>query len=263
MAALAWIPDEGSNKPSLVKDSDLNWRKKIRFWWWRYRHPLQLMHRPRASWSQIISAFGIRKTKSLKRRVIDADTIPSCMDVPFQYVELSSLGVLCVVMGFKDITINTVDRTFHATGPSRTITTQEIQAIGKVLRFDGDIFAIHDAVRSKYSIQGGNVAWMNTMVAMSCGAMYFGRYMCGQNVHLPIDVLAEAISLDSKVDEFDRNVRDFIYSDENEDGVAGNLLREAHDFQDLMAGFQRSRNYSDLTPDYSVSDSILAHYVGT
>jgi hypothetical protein len=190
--------------------------------------------------------------------VIDADTIPSFMDVPFQYVELSSLGVLCVVMGFKNITINTVDRIFHATGPSRTITTQEIQTVGKVLRFDGDVFAIHDAVRSKYSIQGDNVAWMNTMAAMSCGAMFFGRYVCGQNVHLPIDILAKAITLDSKVDEFDRNVKDFIHSDEDEDGVVGNLLKEAHYFQDLMAGLQRFRNYSDLTPEYSVSDSILA-----
>lgn len=212
------------------------------------------MRRPRASWSQIITACGIRKTESLKRRVIDADTIPSCMDVPFQYVELSSLGVLCVIMGFKDITINNVDRTFHATGPSRTITTQEIQMIGKVLRFDGDIFAIHDAVRAKYSIQGDDVAWMNTMAAMSSGAIFFGRYMCGHMVHLPIDILAKAITLDLKVEEFDTNVRDFIHSEENEDGVAGNLLKEAHNFQDLMSGFQRSRNYSDLTPKCSVSD---------
>jgi len=152
------------------------------------------MRRPRASWSQIITACGIRGTESLKRRVIDADTIPSCMDVPFQYVELSSLGVLCVVMGFKDITINAVDRTFHATGPSRIITTQEIQTIGKALRFDGDVFATHDAVRAKYSIQGDDVARINTMAAMSCGAMFFGRYMCGQNIHLPIDILAKAIN---------------------------------------------------------------------
>lgn len=219
------------------------------------------MRRPRASWSQIITACGIRKTRSLKRRVIDADTIPSFMDVPFQYVELSSLGVLCVVMGFKNITINTVDRIFHATGPSRTITTQEIQTIGKVLRFDGDVFAIHVAVRSKYSIQGDDVTWMNTMAAMSYGAMFFGRYVCGQNVHLPIDILARAITLDSKVDEFDRNVRDFIHSDEDEDGVVGNLLKEAHYFQDLMAGLQSSLNDSDLTPEYSVSDSILARNI--
>lgn len=256
LAALAWIPEKGDYEFRLVKESELNWRKRIRFWWWRYRHPLQLMRRPRASWSQIITACGIRKTESLKRRLIDADTIPSCMDVPFQYVELSSLGMLCIIMGFKNITINNEDRTFHATGPSRTITTENIQTIGKVLRFDGDVFEIHDAVRSKYGIQGDDVGWMNTMAAMSCGAMFFGKYMCGQNIHLPVDILAEAISLDLKVDEFESNIWNFIHSDESDDGVAGNLLKEAHNFQDLMAEFQGSDNYNGLTLEHSVSDSI-------
>jgi len=39
-------------------------------------------------------------------------------------------------------------------------------------------------------------------------------------------------TLDLKVDEFDRNVRDFIYSDENEDGVAGNPPRRLITFAD-------------------------------
>ncbi|EED22219.1 hypothetical protein TSTA_094650 [Talaromyces stipitatus ATCC 10500] len=254
LTALAKDSDQGNYKNySLIKDSELRWRKRLRFWWWRYRHPLKLMRRPRASWSQIITAFGIRNTKLLKRRVIDADTIPASMDVPFQYVELSQLGRLCVVMGFKDIIIDPVDRNFYATGPSRTITTQEIPTFGKVLRFDGDTFAINYTV-----VRANSVEWMGTMANISCGAMFFGRYMCGHLVHLPIDLLAEAIGLDSSISKFDEDIKKFIESDEDvEDGFAGNLLKEAHNFQDLMTGLQKSQNCGDLSPEYPVRPSAL------
>jgi hypothetical protein len=105
------------------------------------------MRRPRATWAQLLRAFGLRDIRAIIRKnPIDADTIPSAIDVPIQRIRLMDLGHMALIMGFTSVEVNVQKREFRATGPHGSITTEDLVNFGKVLRFEGDMFAIHGNV---------------------------------------------------------------------------------------------------------------------
>lgn len=126
----------------LVTSKDLTWRETWTLRWWKFRHPSQVIIRPRASWAQLLLAFGIRDTSEITYKHADADLIPSSFDAPVQRIKLCDLGCLALLLGFTTVKIDVRERNFEATGPFATITTMTLPDTGKILRFEGDIFTI-------------------------------------------------------------------------------------------------------------------------
>ena len=121
----------------------LSWGEYLIFQRWKARNPSQALIRPRASWAQLLLAIGILDTAYLTHKHADADLIPSNFDAPMQRIRLHDLGFLALLLGFTTIDISTHERNFEAKGPYGTITTLTLPEVGKVLRFEGDMLAIH------------------------------------------------------------------------------------------------------------------------
>ncbi len=108
--------------------------------WWRWFTPgLQYSHdRPRATWAQIIQAFSITDASRLVENYLDADTIPSGIDVPVQRARLFDLGRLALYLGCDSVMLDVGARELHAQGEICSLTTDLLPTFGKAVRFEGD-----------------------------------------------------------------------------------------------------------------------------
>ncbi|KAI9773499.1 MAG: hypothetical protein M1839_002081 [Geoglossum umbratile] len=194
----------------IISISDVPWRHwklRLAFLKWRWRHPLQPNRRPRASWAQLLFAFGIRETHLLKIRLTDADMIPSNLDVPLQRIGLFDLGVLAFLMGFTSVKIDIPNRDFRALSPFGTISTQELQGWGKIIHFDGDAREFH-----KLSVRCSEV-WLFRGSMLINGSTSYGKYS-GNSLSLAVDILGESIKTKRSRDDHLKKVQE-----RNADGV--------------------------------------------
>jgi hypothetical protein len=145
-----------------------------------------LRPRPRASWAQLFLALEVRDTSPLFLRYMDAESIPSSLDVPPQRVRLRDLGELALLLGFSSVSIDPDLRKFTATSPFATISTEEVQVLGKILRFEGDLLALHSYTcrcPPTYLLRGERLA----MARIS-----FGKYLTN-GFAIPVELLANAM----------------------------------------------------------------------
>jgi hypothetical protein len=121
---------------------DLTWAESWTLIRWKLKYDCSTLTRPRASWAQLLMAFGIRDPSRLVYRFADAGMIPAAIDTPLQRIKLHDLGVLALMLGFKKVDINIAKREFEAQGQHGTITTIRTNELGKVLHFEADILAV-------------------------------------------------------------------------------------------------------------------------
>lgn len=208
-----------------VTTKELTWQQYFKWHWWLFLNPQQPMRRPRATWAQVLRALGFRSVKALTMRNVDAGTIPDYIDVPIQRVKLFDLGILCFTMGFTSVKIEVESRKFTATGPFGSITTENILNFGKVLRFEGDMFAIHDDVRV------ASIAEITRGAAQTNGKLAFGS-LISQGNFLSIQVMVESIINDWPREKF-HSTMDGIMREEDDSMILGHVHREASLYRDL------------------------------
>ncbi|KAH9901880.1 hypothetical protein F4778DRAFT_130323 [Xylariomycetidae sp. FL2044] len=134
---------EKSGKRVTVDDLPILYRSKL--WWHEFYHG-NARHRPRATWAQLLAAFNLNNPmrytyhgQQIKHEdYADADCIPAALDVPIQRLDFKYLGTLAFLLGLDTVTINLKDREFQAMGTFGSITTEELNGFGKVLRFQNN-----------------------------------------------------------------------------------------------------------------------------
>lgn len=166
-----------------IRCRDLNWREYLYFQWYRLLHPLRRLHRPRASWAQIITAMGIQNTANMKIDLVDAESVPENLDTPIQRVKLRELGSLAFTLGFHSVELDIPTRTFRALSPIATITTSDN---GKILKFEGDIVAI------RVLIGRCQTEWVFRASFLVGGGVSFGKYLA-MTAFCPLQVISKAI----------------------------------------------------------------------
>lgn len=165
---------------------------RFRYHWWRLTHNLFPHDRPRATWAQVIQAFGITDSAELVLHHLDADTIPSGIDVPIQRIRLVDLGYIALFLGCELVEIDVKHWSFRAIGPSCKIGIEEIPTFGQAVRFEGDIQAIHRAKLGLYP--EASVIFAVRMIEGRLGAVsaplsYFNR-LCPLRLRLEAEALA-------------------------------------------------------------------------
>jgi hypothetical protein len=131
--------------------------------------------------------LGIRNISPICYRYADADIIPGSVDVPMQRVKLYYLGFLALGLGFKKVTINTQERYFEAVGEYGTITTMLKADLGKVLRFEGDLLAIHRAMNQ------GDMSYISIHLGIINAKFIFSPGYVGNGYSSPLGNLYQAI----------------------------------------------------------------------
>jgi len=207
------------------------------FLWYRFRNPWRPLQLPRASWAQLLLALGIEDTQELTLRLVDADEVHANLDVPTQRISLRSLGFLAFKLGFTSVTIDAANRDFTALSPHGTITTEHINNLGKVLRFDGNILEIRSLIDHDPAI------YVLKAATLISGQLRFGYYNAN-GIAIPLGILGQAISNAWKEQKYDDEESKFIRA--NSDGyAAGPILKESRVFTELLSKFLREVRMND------------------
>ncbi|KAK4233080.1 hypothetical protein C8A03DRAFT_39236 [Achaetomium macrosporum] len=216
---------------TLVDDADpvtsqqLTWAETAQLVWWKLTHSSGPVNRPRASWAQMLMAFGIRDTRSLVYKHADADIIPASVDAPIQRVKLFDLGMLALYLGFKKVTINAKERHFEAVGDFGTITTLKTNELGKVLHFEGDILAIFA------QISKGSISAYNDFVL---GKFSFAPGISMNGIICPLHLLLHVTTQHWDGERFREEQRAYLSAAPSEEGLAkGQVAAEASLFDML------------------------------
>lgn len=208
---------DSQDRPITYKQ--LTWAETAQLVWWKLKHNTAPLNRPRASWAQILMAFGIRDTRCLVYQRADADIIPSSVDAPIQRIKLFDLGMLALYLGFKKVTVNTREREFEAVGDFGTITTLKNTELGKVLQFEGDILAIYAQI-SKESIK------IHSDPAL--GQISFAPGITPNGIICPLHLLTRVIAEHWESERFEEEQRTYLESVQEAEGFAkGHISAEA------------------------------------
>jgi hypothetical protein len=131
----------------------------------------------------------------------EADSIPGEVDVAIQRVQLDDLGYIAFLLGFDSVRINIRDREIDATSRHANIYTSTLPGVGKVARFEGDIFAVHKQIAIGYpkAIQNNS--------AMVLGSLVFDGRFVSSSFHCPIDLVVEALQGRIREKDFGRRLQ--------------------------------------------------------
>ncbi|KAF3219842.1 hypothetical protein TWF679_010298 [Orbilia oligospora] len=116
----------------------LPFKEKITWAYFRICHWRSCPGFARAGWVNILSALNVCPDIRLMDGLQDADIIPSAVDAPFQVVDLNTLGLLCYMLGLRDVKIDESSGTIDARNAYLRIQTLTIPAVGQVVAIDGD-----------------------------------------------------------------------------------------------------------------------------
>lgn len=182
--------------------------------WLKKTRPLS-SQRPRATWAQLLRAFGLLDISGLiKTELLDADCAPSSLDVPLQRVRLGHLGYLALVLGMKDVQINTTQRDFLASGPFGRITTENVPSYGKTLRFEGNILKLCAKVNRC------SVYWLSSCATLITGKFTIGWIKsCGS--HFSVSVFLTGLLERWDPAEFERRMHTFTWADQDPSRITG------------------------------------------
>ncbi|KAJ0423137.1 hypothetical protein BJY00DRAFT_310263 [Aspergillus carlsbadensis] len=226
-------------KPPFLTTADLPWLGRLRYMKWRATHPTVPQSRPRATWAQLIRAAAITDTSSIVLRHLDADSIPSSIDVPIQRARLFDIGCLALILGFDSIKIDSANRDFTAVSRYGTITTEEIPTFGKVIRFEGDIYGI-------YGDRGRNmVGWTGGAMCLAVGKIDVG---CFNGDCITMFLIRQALTTGKNIDgrklSFDKLSQAVIegWGFEEYHAVNEAFVSESPDKISIRESFTRERN---------------------
>jgi len=231
-------------KPFPITMSHLSLKEKLVFLRYRIAHFYSPLQRPKASWAQLLLAFGIRDTSEFKSRLVNADTIHDSLDAPIQRIKFSSLGVLALALGFTSVSINVANREFWARSPRGTISIIDIPTLGKALRFEGDILDFHALIRRC------SPDWIYLACLLIVGRISFGLYTAN-GLYIPLDFIDKAISKKWSDDRFTNESMKAMVGNGKSFSV-GPVHREAR----VLASITRMRGVADTganTPTQDVS----------
>jgi hypothetical protein len=227
--------------PRLASTKHLNWAAWVRWQRWKLAHPPKPARRPRATWAQVLRAFGFNDAKTLISRLIDADSIPSYFDMPIQRIKLFDIGILAHCMAFTTVEINVANRNFKASGPFGTITTEDVPNFGKALRFEGDMFAICSTVRRCTAAE----------MFISCiylnGKMLFGRLRASGLV-LPLQLLTTAVMQTWSTEKMQKEMSEVLNQETDESILVGHLPREGSEMKTYLADILKDQMSIFLGP---------------
>jgi hypothetical protein len=236
---MAHEPGKPQREDTFVTVFELPWAAWVPYFYWRLKNSTNKL-RPRASWAQLFDALHIKDTSGLLITHMDADTIPSILDVPPQRVKFRDLGILAFMLGFSSVTIDTNLRTFKAQSPFATISTEEIQTVGKVLRFEGDILALHTYTCRCLA------TYLLRAISLVNGQVSFGKYVAN-GFAIALDSLASAIKSNQDTTTYDSSETDAIRSDieisssDSKARNAGYLMKEGAELRDINATYIQQR----------------------
>ena len=195
--------------------------------------------------------------KRLTLRHIDADSIPTYIDVPIQRAKLFDMGILALSLGFTSVHIDTANRDFRALGPFATITVEDLPNFGKVLRFEGDMLAIHTTVRRCSAM------WLRIAAIQLNGKLLFGKLMASGTVVL-LDVLVKALFEGWSTRTYQAAVDEIVRKETHESLMAGHLPREAATMNDFVSDSLKDEISMFLGPGRTVREpyAIYSLHVG-
>ncbi|KAK6350616.1 hypothetical protein TWF718_003804 [Orbilia javanica] len=116
----------------------LPFMEKITWAYFRISHWRSCPGFARSGWANILTALNVCPDSRLLDGLQDADIIPSAVDAPFQVVDLNTLGLLCYMLGLRDVRIDESSGTIDAKNAYLRIQTLAIAAVGQVVAIDGD-----------------------------------------------------------------------------------------------------------------------------
>ncbi|KAK6521672.1 hypothetical protein TWF506_001881 [Arthrobotrys conoides] len=116
----------------------LPFKEKVTWTYFRICHWRSCPGFARAGWVNILSALNVCPDSRLMDGLQDADIIPSAVDAPFQVVDLNTLGLLCYMLGLRDVKIDENSGTIDARNAYLRVQTLTIPAVGQVVAIDGD-----------------------------------------------------------------------------------------------------------------------------
>ncbi|KAF3318102.1 hypothetical protein TWF173_008840 [Orbilia oligospora] len=128
-------PDDPQNTFSFWM---LPFKEKVTWTYFRICHWRSCPGFARAGWVNILSALNVCPDSRLMDGLQDADIIPSAVDAPFQVVDLNTLGLLCYMLGLRDVKIDESSGTIDARNAYLRVQTLTIPAVGQVVAIDGD-----------------------------------------------------------------------------------------------------------------------------
>ncbi|KAI9803567.1 MAG: hypothetical protein M1825_001910 [Sarcosagium campestre] len=214
------LVDYSSDSNEIVSWGKLTFKEKLWFLYYKSKHPLRTTRQPRASWAQLLTILRIDNAATMSLEEADADTIPTSLDVPIQRIQLRDLGYLAFVLGFTTVVIDPSNRYFRASSPFGTISTEEVQILGKLLRFDGDALKIHQ------NTSRCDAFWLFRGSRLIFGQFTVGRYTLN-GIFSPIDRLHYAISSDLSSEEYDALEVNHGVAPVGSDRRAGAILQES------------------------------------
>ncbi|KAK6541505.1 hypothetical protein TWF694_007313 [Orbilia ellipsospora] len=100
----------------------------------------------RAGWANILTTLHICPDETLIVGYQDADVIPSAVDVPFQSTDLNTLGLLCFMLGLRNIQIDETTGSINAQSALMRVQTLDIPGVGQVIAMDGDFESLRKQV---------------------------------------------------------------------------------------------------------------------
>jgi hypothetical protein len=237
-----------------VSTKDLSSVEYLTFLWWKIRNRPRTVIRPRASWAQLLLALGIRNTSEMRYKFEDADLIPSSFDAPVQRVKLFDLGYIALVLGFTTVKIDLPERNFEATSPFATIKTLNLPETGKILRFEGDIFAIQK------NVSKGDARILVLTSSLIVAKLSFGPDFLMSGYMIPLQLLKQATTESWEEEKFDTELRASVLSTVSQNEFsAGQIGAEAFLFRDLRDNSLRSeprRAIDVFRGDVSICSSL-------
>jgi hypothetical protein len=119
------------------------------------------------------------------------------MDTPIQRVKFREIGALSFILGFHSVELDIRNRIFRALSPVGTITAQSNDVLGKVLRFEGDLIAIHTLICRC------SPRWIVRARHLIDGQISFGKYVMSSTFY-PLATLQKAMFENWATGEYDR-----------------------------------------------------------
>ncbi|KAK6506832.1 hypothetical protein TWF481_005292 [Arthrobotrys musiformis] len=116
----------------------LPFKEKVTWTYFRICHWKSCPGFARAGWANILAALNVCPDPRLVDGPQDADIVPSAVDAPFQVVDLNTLGLLCYILGLRDVKIDENSGTIDARNAYLRVQTLTIPAVGQVVAIDCD-----------------------------------------------------------------------------------------------------------------------------
>ncbi|KAF3923928.1 hypothetical protein AA313_de0204724 [Arthrobotrys entomopaga] len=124
----------------------LSLRQKISWIWFILTKRRPCPQFARAGWANLLTTLHVCPDETLVVGYQNADVIPSVVDVPFQGTDLNTLGLLCFMLGLRNVQIDEATGSINAQSALMRVQTLDIPGVGQVIAMDGDFESLRKQV---------------------------------------------------------------------------------------------------------------------